>query len=191
MTAAVPISGGEPDPLSVIAAAVLGNGPHQTIELLDLLEYPMEASVDVVRAGDDLLPRLAHQRLLDQALVRAARALRPGGLLLATVPDLDRLRGLRPAGPPPRITGRGADRRVTVQLWDWSEDGSSYGLDVIQLVPGADGWEVVRAVSTRHQVLTSEQVHAVLTRAGFVAVQRLAPVETGYPLPVYVGVASG
>ena len=177
--------------MSAIVAAVLGAGPHNTVDLLELLEYPLEASVDVVRAGDDLLPRLAHQRVLVQALARAARALRPGGLLLATVPELDRLRGLRPAGPPPRVTGSGADRRVTVQLWDWAADGRSYGLDVIQLVPGAGGWEVARSVSTRHQVLTPDQVHGALADAGFAAVQRLAPAETGHPLPVYVAVATG
>jgi hypothetical protein len=185
------MSKGGPDPMSAIVVAVLGNGPHHTVDLLDLLEHPLDGSVDVVQAGDDLLPRLAHQRVLGQALARAARALRPGGLLLATVPDLDRLRWLRPAGPPPRITGKGADRRVTVQLWDWSEDGCSYGLDVIQLVPGAGGWEVARAVSTRHQVLTAQQVLAALAAAGFAAVQRLAPAETGHPLPVYVAVATG
>jgi len=50
---------------------------------------------------------------------------------------------------------------------------------------------VARAVSTRHQVLSSEQVHDALNAAGFAAVQRLAPAETGHPLPVYVAVASG
>jgi SAM-dependent methyltransferase len=179
------------DPLSAIVSAVLGDGPHRTVDLLDLIEYPVDGFFDVVFAGDDLLPRLAHQLVLGPALTRAARALRPGGLLLAAVPELDRLRGLRPAGPPPRVTGRGPDRRVTVQLWDWAEDGSSYGLDVIQLVPAAGGWVVARAVSTRHQVLTPDQVQAALTGAGFAAVQRLAPVETGHPLPVYVAVAGG
>jgi hypothetical protein len=177
--------------LSAIADAVLGDGPHQTVDLLDLLELPIGEPVDVVRAGDDLLPRLAHQRVLRPALTRAARALRPGGLLLAPVPELDRLRGLRPAGPPPRVAGRGDDRKVTVQLWDWSDDGRSYGLDVVQLVRGPAGWEVARSVSTRHQVLTPDEVCDALVDAGFGGVQRLSPVETGHPLPVYVAVATG
>lgn len=180
-----------PDAMSAIVAAVLGDGPHYTVDLLDLLECPVDRPVDVVRAGDDLLPRLAHQRVLASALSRAARALRPGGLLLAAVPELDRLRGLRPAGPPPRVSGQGVERKVTVQLWDWAPDGHSYGLDVIQLGRTPGGWEVTRAVSTRHQVLSEEQVAAALAGAGFSAVQRLAPVETGHPLPVYVAVAAG
>lgn len=184
-------SSGQPDAMAAIVTAVLGEGPHRTVELLDLLQRPPATPVDVVRAGDDLLPRLAHQRVLGPALNRAARALRPGGLLLAAVPELDRLRGLRPAGPPPRVTGTGTDRRVTVQLWDWAPDGQSYGLDVIQLTCTGGGWELARAVSTHHQVLTEEQVHGALDGAGFVAVQRLSPLETGHPVPVYAAVAAG
>lgn len=183
-----------PDPtdaLDAIADAVLGSGPRRTADLLDVLEGSPPTPVDVVRAGDDVLPRLAHQRVLGRALARAAQAIRPGGLLLAGVPELDRLRSLRPAGPPPRVTGTGPDRRVTVQLWDWSEDGTSYALDVVQLARGAGGWQIARAVSTRHEVLSAEQVRGAMTAAGFVAVQRLAPTETGHPIPVYAAVAAG
>jgi hypothetical protein len=181
----------EPDPLDAIVTAVLGDGPHASVELLHVLQSPPVGRVDVIKARDDLLPRLAHQRMLQPALHRAAGTLRPGGLLIAAVPELDRLRELRPAGPPPRITGKGAERRVTVQLWDWADDGRSYGLEVIQLVRGAGGWEVACAVSTHHQVLTADEVHAALTGAGFVGVQRLPPAETGHLLPVYVAVAAG
>jgi hypothetical protein len=181
----------EPDPLDAIITAVLGEGPHTSAELLEVLETPPAGRVDVIKAGDDLLPRLAHQRMLGPALRRAAGTLRPGGLLIAPVPELDRLRELRPAGPPPRITGTGAERRVTVQLWDWADDGRSYGLEVIQLVRGAAGWEVARAVSTHHRVLTTEAVQDALARAGFVGVQRLPPAETGHLLPVYVAVSGG
>ena len=181
---------GGPDALAAIAEAVLGAGPHLTIDLLELLERPVSGEVDVVRAGDDLLPRLAHQRVLRLALTRAARALRPGGLLLAPVPELDRLRTLRPAGPPPRMSGHGEHRTVTVQLWDWSADGRSYVLDVVQLVRGPGGWDVARSVSTTHQVLSPADVCGALTAAGFTAVHRLAPPETGHPLPVYVAIAT-
>ena len=192
MTSAHPyVEDGGHDALTAIADAVLGAGPHVTLDLLDLLERPVAEPVDVVRAGDDLLPRLAHQGVLRLALTRAARALRPGGLLLAPVPELDRLRGLRPAGPPPRVVGHGEGRQVTVQLWEWARDGRSYALDVVQLTRGPAGWEVSRSVTTTHQVLTADEVDRALTAAGFAGRQRLAPAETGYPLPVYVAVASG
>jgi hypothetical protein len=135
--------------MSAIVAAVLGGGLHHTVDLLDLIEYRLRDRVDVVRAGDDLLPRLAYRRVLGPALVRAARVLRPRGLLLAAVLVLDRLRGLRPVGPPPRVTGRGADRRVvTVQLWGWAPDGCSYGLKRLTLAESGYPLPVSVAVAT-------------------------------------------
>lgn len=181
---------GEPeDALADVAIALLGRGDHRVVHLLDVLERAAGAPADVVRAGDDLLPRLAHEEMLGTALASARAALRPGGLLVVAVPELDRLRRLRPTAPPPRVSGRGARRQVTVQLWDWAEDGESYGLEVVQLVRRDDTWEVATAVSTRHRVLTAEQMSAELTEAGFTGVRRLAPHECGHPLPVWVAVA--
>ena len=177
------------DPLTEVAVAVLGDGHHAVLDLLDVVRAYGGPPVDVVRAGDDLLPRLAHENALDQALLLARRTLRPGGLFVAAVPELDKLGRLRPTAPPPRVSGRGPDRQVTVQLWDWAADGESYALEVVQLVRGAETWEVSNSVSTRHRVLSPEQIAASLTDAGFGAVQRLSPAECGHPVPVWVAVA--
>jgi hypothetical protein len=181
---------GEPeDALVDVATAVLGRGEHRVVHLLDVLNGAAKAPVDVVRAGDDLLPRLAHEEMLRPALDSARAALRPGGLLVLAVPELDRLRRFRPTAPPPRVSGRGERRQVTVQLWDWAEDGESYELEVVQLVRNEGTWEVASAVSTRHRVLTAEQMSAELTEAGFTGVRRMAPSECGHPLPVWIAVA--
>ncbi|WP_234995584.1 hypothetical protein [Streptoalloteichus hindustanus] len=178
------------DALVEVAHCVLGDGPLHAVDLLDLVDGAVEAPVDVVRAGDDLLPRLAHEGALAEALGAARSALRPGGLLVAAVPELGGLRRLRPTAPPPRVIGHGEQRQVTVQLWDWTDDGSCYGLEVVQLVRHQGGWEVARTVSTRHRVLTADEVSSALTEAGFAAVQRLTPGESGHPLPVWVAVAA-
>ncbi|WP_253778268.1 hypothetical protein [Goodfellowiella coeruleoviolacea] len=175
--------------LAQVAAAVLGPASHRVVDLLDVVEGMVAAPVDVVRAGDDLLPRLAHENVLADALSSAREVLRPGGLLVAAVPELERLRRLRPVAPPPRVTGHGEDRQVTVQLWDWAEDGESYGLEVLQLVREHGTWELARTVSTEHRVLSADQVADLLDEAGFVAVHRLTPAESGHPLPVWVAVA--
>ncbi|MBM7814120.1 hypothetical protein [Saccharothrix algeriensis] len=177
------------DPLTEVAAAVLGAGEHRVVDLLDVVGAPAPHLVDVVRAGDDLLPRLAHENVLGPALRLAREALRPGGLLIAAVPELDKLSRLRPTAPPPKVSGRGAGRQVTVQLWDWAADGQSCGLEVVQLVRSGTSWEVANAVTTRHRVLTPERIADELAAAGFGAVQRLSPAECGHPLPVWVAVA--
>ncbi|MDR6595357.1 hypothetical protein ACFFSW_24325 [Saccharothrix longispora] len=191
MTAAQDLVPLPEDPLAEVVAAVLGAGRHSVLDLLDVVRHLGGDPVDVVRAGDDLLPRLAHENALDQALLLARQALRPGGLFVASVPELDRLSRMRPTAPPPRVSGRGADRQVTVQLWDWSPDGESYSLEVVRLVRGPGQWEVASSVATRHRVLSPEQISASLLEAGFGAVQRLSPAECGHPLPVWVAVAPG
>ena len=169
------------DVLTSVAGAVLGPGSHAVVDLLDVTPG---VQVDAVRAADDLLPRLAHEESLANILMLAHASLRPGGVLVAAVPELDRLGELRPTAPPPRVNGD----RVTVQLWDWAPDGLSYGLEVVTLVRGATGWEISATASTRHRVLSAGEMDAALHAAGFTAVQRLAPGESGYRVPVWVAV---
>ena len=181
---------GEPDDVLVeVARAVLGPGDHRVLDLIDVTRQPLGRMVDVVRASDDLVPRLAHENALDQALLLARKSLRPGGVLVAAVPELVRLSRLRPVAPPPKVLGRGESRQVTVQLWDWSNDGESYELEVVQLDRVLGAWEVSSSVATRHRVLSPEQMAEQFSLAGFVAVQRLLPSESGHPLPVWVAVA--
>jgi hypothetical protein len=101
---------------------------------------------------------------------------------------MERLRRMRATAPPPKVTGRGEDREVTVQLWDWAPDGSSYELEILRLVREEHGWQIGDVVTTRHRVLTAEETSDRLRRAGFHNVRRLTPGETGHPLPVWVAV---
>lgn len=185
----VPVPRAPEDVLADVAAAVLGPGRHLSVDLMDLLDGVVRGPVDAVRANDDLLPRLAHENALGTVLNQIRRLLRPGGVLVAAVPELAKLGVFRPTAPPPRVTGSGPDRQVTVQLWDWAEDGGSYGLDVVQLIRGAEGWAVAGSVSTHHRVLSVEEVAEALTAAGFAAVQCLSPAESGHPLPLCVALA--
>lgn len=170
------------DVLTSVAGAVLGPGSHAVVDLLDVVPG---VQVDAVRAADDLLPRLAHEEALSNILLLAHAALRPGGVLVAAVPELDRLGALRPTAPPPKVSGD----RVTVQLWDWASDGLSYGLEVVSLLRGGNGWEISATASTRHRVLSASEMEESLLAAGFVTVQRLAPGESGHRVPVWVAVA--
>lgn len=181
---------GEPDDVLVeVARAVLGPGEHRVIDLIDISRQPYGRVVDVVRASDDLVPRLAHENALSQAFLLARKCLRPGGLLVVAVPELDRLSRLRPITAPPKVLGRGESRQVTVQLWDWSNDGESYELEVVQLERSLGAWLIASSVATRHRVLTPEQMAEQFALAGFGAVQRLSPGESGHPFPVWVAVA--
>lgn len=165
---------------------VLGAGQHHVVELSDLVDGAVRQRPDAVRVGDDLFPQLAHDNALQPALAAARHALRPGGVLVAAVPEMDRLRRMRATAPPPKVSGRGEDREVTVQLWDWAPDGSSYELEILRLVREENGWQLGDVVTTRHRVLTAEETGERLRRAGFQGVRRLPPGDTGHPLPVWV-----
>ncbi|NKE63366.1 hypothetical protein FXN61_44260 [Lentzea sp. PSKA42] len=169
------------DVLTSVAGAVLGPGPHAVVDLLDVVPG---VQVDAVRAADDLLPRLAHEESLSNILMLAHASLRPGGVLVAAVPELDRLGVLKPTAPPPKVHGD----RVTVQLWDWAPDGLSYGLEVVSLIRGGAGWEISGTAATRHRVLSAAEMEDTLNAVGFTTVQRLAPGESGYRVPVWVAV---
>lgn len=176
------------DPLERVLHQVLGAGAHHVVELSDLVDGAVRQRPDAVRVGDDLVPQLAHDNALQPALAAARHALRPGGVLVAAVPEMDRLRRMRATAPPPKVSGRGEDREVTVQLWDWAPDGSSYELEILRLVRENDGWQLGDVVSTRHRVLTVAETGERLRRAGFHDVHRLSPGETGHPLPLWVAV---
>jgi hypothetical protein len=191
VTAAHDVAAEPDDVLVEVARAVLGPGSHRVLDLMDIARQPLGRLVDIVRASDDLVPRLAHENALEQALLLARKSLRPGGLLVAAVPELDRLSRLRPVSTPPKVVDRGDERHVTVQLWDWASDGDAYELEVLRLVRSPDGWQVASTVATRHRVLTPEQMAEQFALAGFGAVQRLLPGESGHPLPVWVAVAPG
>ncbi len=174
------------DALARVVQRVLGPGAHRVVALGDLLAGVVSGRVDAVRACDDEFPRLAHERALQHALRTARQALRPGGMLVAAVPELGRLRRLRTAAPPPSVVRSGDDREVTVQVWDWAEDGESYGLEVIRLVRHQGSWEIGEVAATRHRVLSAEETGSRLADAGFRGVRRLTPTEAGHRVPVWI-----
>lgn len=180
---------GNPSAVDRVVRRALGAGQHRVVELAAVLAGSITGPVDVVRAADDAFALLAYERRLDAALRAALHVLRPGGILIAAVPELERLRRTRAAAPPPRVARAGDDREVTVSVWDWSGDGESYGLDVLQLVCQGGQWELGRVVSARHRVLTADDVGRSLAGAGFRAVRRLPPNETGHRAPLWLAAA--
>ena len=71
-------------------------------DMRDLSSIP-QPEFDVVLAADNALPHLLSEQDLDRALQQMAGKLKPGGILMATVRDYDRLIQARPAMQPPVI----------------------------------------------------------------------------------------
>lgn len=180
---------GPADAIGSVVAWVLGGDGGSVVELGELSALPLGSRVDAVRSGEDLFPELAYRGTLLDVLRTALRCLRPGGVLVAAVPELAELGRLRPTAPPPKVFGRPPNQQLCVQLWDWADDGRSYQLDLVRLRRADGTWKVADSVTTRHRVLDPAEVHGLLRAAGFVRVQRLDPAESGHSLPVWVASA--
>lgn len=193
--AAVPGQRLPPDAVDELISAELGSSTPRVGELCELLEHgssaPRFGDLDAVRASDEVFPDLAHRGKLGIALRIARDRLRPGGLVVAAVPELANLRRLRPASTPPKVVGTGADREVTVQLWDWAPDGHTYTLELVKMRRAGQQWETATVARATHRVLSEREVFDALSQAGFVDVDRLPAGSAKYPLPLWVANAPG
>jgi hypothetical protein len=73
------------------------------------------------------------------ALERMLHHVSPGGLILASIRDYDSILEQRPAATIPTLSTVAGERRVTFQLWQWSNDDRSYELELFvlrEITPG-------------------------------------------------------
>ncbi|MEV1021177.1 class I SAM-dependent methyltransferase [Streptomyces sp. NPDC050264] len=151
----------------------------------DLRALPFgPATFDAAVCADNSLPHLLTPDDAHLALTGLRRVLRDDGLLLLTVRDYDEVRRTRPTAPPPQLS-KDADGRetITLQLWDWHDDGERYDLRHLQLT-GEDGDWRVRERRTTFWALTREQLTGFVRGAGFTEVVWHTPQSTGFYQPV-------
>jgi glycine/sarcosine N-methyltransferase len=150
---------------------------------LRTLAQQVEGTFDVVLSCDNALPHL----LTDEDLRLAAGAmrakLRPGGLLLVSIRDYDRLVEERPPATTPGLLDGPDGRRVYFQLWDWRADGRRYTLHLFILKEVEGRWETTHA-ATEYRALLRDELSAILGDAGFADPRWHAPEESGYLQPI-------
>jgi SAM-dependent methyltransferase len=140
---------------------------------------------DVVLACDNALPHLLTDNDLQLAVASMAAKLRPGGLLLASLRDYDRLVQERPQGEGPRVFDDMRGRRISFQVWDWNDDGSTYRLHQFLLRQEGEAWETDH-FSTEYRALLAADLVAALRHAGFAlsGIHWHEPEESGFFQPV-------
>jgi glycine/sarcosine N-methyltransferase len=138
---------------------------------------------DVVLAADNALPHLLLQQDRDRALQQIYGKLGPGGILLATLRDYDRLVEQRPTVQPPCFFGEHGNRRIVHQVWDW--DGPEYDLHLHLAYQTSSGWTAKHYLS-RYRALRRTELEASLRAAGFDASEWLEPEATGFYQPIVV-----
>jgi SAM-dependent methyltransferase len=160
-------------------------GVRATFGVADLRDLPnrVPGTFDAVIACDYALPHLLDDADLRAATAGMAAKLRPGGGLLATIRDYDRLVQERPRAESPRVIDDAAGRRIAFQVWDWTADASGYRLHQFLLRQDGVGWRVERFAADYRALLRAD-LDAALASAGLVDVRWLEPAESGFYQPV-------
>lgn len=142
------------------------------------------ASFDVVVCADNAIAHLLEDGSLTIALGQMHRVLRPGGLVVLTLRDYDRLSVERPPVLPTHRSQGESGLVLTVPLCDWAPDGRSYLLRQLQLTElTGGGWAAVeRRVQCR--AYGRAEVRGAAEAAGLGNVRWVMPTEGYFYQPV-------
>ena len=138
---------------------------------------------DVVLACDNALPHLLDDDDLRLAVASMAAKLRPGGLLLASIRDYDRLARDRSAAEGPRVFDDPDGRRIAFQVWDWTDDGQGYRLHQFLVRETGAGWRTDHR-ATEYRALRREDLAAALRQARLDDIRWREPEASGYYQPI-------
>ena len=163
-------------------AATVGAALSFGVADLRTLAEQVGGAFDVVLACDNALPHLTDDDLR-RAVGNMAAKLRPGGLLLASFRDYDRLAQDRPVTEGPRVFDGPDGRRITFQVWDWADDGRGYRLHQFLVRETGAGWRTDH-FATDYRALQRQDLDAVLRLAGLAEVRWHEPAESGYYQPI-------
>src|SRR5258708_2905201 len=146
-----------------------------------------EAHFDAVICMDNALPHLESAEQLTQAAVQIRTRLRPGGLLMASIRDYDRLIEERPAVQGPSFYSDQGRRRIVFQVWDWIDD-RRYTFHLYITRETADGWHTFHT-SAAYRALRRDEVTDALSKARFKNARWLFPAETDFYQPIVLAEA--
>jgi glycine/sarcosine N-methyltransferase len=141
-----------------------------------------ESGFDAVLSMDNALPHLASDAELAEAAAEMRAKLRPGGTLLASIRDYNRLIEERPAVQGPALLSDGGRRRIVFQLWDWLDE-RRYTFHLYITRETAGGWQTHHGAAV-YRAVRRQELTAILEGAGFVNVRWLMPEESGFYQPL-------
>ncbi|HKW18614.1 MAG TPA: class I SAM-dependent methyltransferase [Terriglobales bacterium] len=143
---------------------------------------------DLVMCMDNALPHLESVDQLRQAAQQMRERLTPGGRLLASIRDYERLLEERPTTEGPWFYGSGGSRRIIFQVWDWIDDRRyMFHLYITTEVQG--GWRTIHA-SGAYRAIRREELSTALSHAGFKNIRWLLSRESGFYQPIILAEAN-
>jgi SAM-dependent methyltransferase len=107
-------------------AQELGLSPEFRVVDMREVDKVFSGTFDAAIAMDNALPHLDPRTELSPALAALRRSLSPGGVLLASLRDYDKLAREKPPGLSTRTIEEVGSRREVDQVWRWWPDGRGY-----------------------------------------------------------------
>jgi glycine/sarcosine N-methyltransferase len=150
---------------------------------LRTLAEQVPGEFDVVLACDNALPHLLDDADLRRAVANMAAKLQPGGLFLASIRDYDALVRERPRTEGTRVLDGPDGRRITFQVWDWTEDGRHYALHQFIVRQNGESWRT-HHFATAYRALLREDLEVALRAANLRDVTWHEPAESGFFQPI-------
>jgi 2-polyprenyl-3-methyl-5-hydroxy-6-metoxy-1,4-benzoquinol methylase len=145
------------------------------------LDQDVAGTFDVVFSADNAVPHL----LTDEDLLNACRQFYnkcvPGGMVIITIRDYDSLIRERPHATQPRILDHG--KRIVFQVWDWSEDGSTYTTRQFVLQDQLESWKT-ESYAAVYRAVQRDELSSFLQQAGFRRVEWFMPEQSGFYQPI-------
>lgn len=140
---------------------------------------------DVICVMDNALPHLREDADLRLVLTNVFQLLAPGGILLASIRDYDRLLEAKPQKTETRVFDDPDGRRIVFQLWDWRDDGTGYRVSQYILQEQSKTRTVdAKVFQTDYWCLTRDRFNRLSAEAGFQKTEWLECTVTGFYQPV-------
>jgi glycine/sarcosine N-methyltransferase len=148
----------------------------------------VDSHFDAVICMDNALPHLESPEQLLQSAEQIWAKLRPGGVLMASLRDYDRLIDERPVVQGPSFYSDQGRRRIVFQVWDWI-DVRRYIFHLYITRELAEGWQTFHT-SCLYRVVRRYEVAAILKQARFKNVRWLTEAESGFYQPIVLAEAN-
>lgn len=142
---------------------------------------------DIVIAMDNALPHMLTGEDLSRAVKSMADRVRPGGLLVVSIRDYDRLLEEKPDHSAPYIHKTENGQRVSFQTWDWM--GENYRF--VQYIIEDEGALRISKFECEYRATRRRELSDLLTANGMTEVVWKMPEETGFYQPVVVARKDG
>ncbi len=147
------------------------------------LARAVDGTFDVVLAADNSIAHLQTDSDLMLAAASMREKLVPGGLLLLSIRDYDQTILEKPRLLPHTILDTPDGRRISFQVWDWAEDGLSYGVSLFILKQSGERW-TTRCSMTHLRAIQRAELTTVLEHAQYTDIRWHMSDATGFHQPI-------